>query len=256
MVSVCGKSPSWVTRDKGLRIMQHYMTDIDALDDIGEVLLYACRACLEQRVARMSYHVTPLFDEPTSPTTAVYAEGFSEEWLECYDRHDFRQSDPIPQRVLAHGELMTWQDAMQAGENSAANLAYFKAMRKYGLIHGFGLPLFGPRGRNAYASFDFGEPLSNALADRLANVRAVAQAAHQRVSVLLDKTVKAPVLSEREVEVLSWAARGKSVASIAAILNLSPDTVKTYSKRIYAKLDVTDRVGAVVKALKLGLVRL
>ena len=30
--------------------------------------------------------------------------------------------------------------------------------------------------------------------------------------------------------------------------------VKTYSKRIYAKLDATDRVDAVVKALKLGLV--
>ena len=35
------------------------------------------------------------------------------------------------------------------------------------------------------------------------------------------------------------------------ILDLSPDTVKTYSKRIYVKLDVTDRVGAVVKALRL-----
>jgi DNA-binding NarL/FixJ family response regulator len=32
--------------------------------------------------------------------------------------------------------------------------------------------------------------------------------------------------------------------------------VKTYSKRIYAKLEVTDRVGAVVKGLKLGLVKI
>ena len=35
---------------------------------------------------------------------------------------------------------------------------------------------------------------------------------------------------------------------------VSPHTVKTYAKRVYAKLDATDRVGAVVKALKMGLV--
>ena len=64
-----------------------------------------------------------------------------------------------------------------------------------------------------------------------------------------------PALSERELEVLTWAARGKTTQAIATILDLSPDTVKTYSKRIYAKLDASERVGAVLKALRLGLVK-
>ena len=52
-----------------------------------------------------------------------------------------------------------------------------------------------------------------------------------------------------------WPAFPITNAAIATILDISPETAKTYSKRIYAKLDVSDRVGAVVKALRLGLVK-
>ena len=235
--------------------MQQHFNRIEALSDIGAVLEYARDVSLAQGVVRMSYHVTPLFDEPASATTAVYAEGFSKEWLECYDREDFRARDPIPQRVLSHGAMMTWQDAQWAAPNTPENEAYFEAMRQHGLIHGFGIPLFGPRGRDAYAGFDFDKPVSEVVSANLGVVRSVAQAGHQRICVLLDEATEIPALSEREIEVLMWAARGKSMSSIATILGLSPDTVKTYSKRIYSKLEVSDRVGAVVKALRMGLVR-
>ncbi len=235
--------------------MQRYFDQIEALSDIGAVLRFARDICSGQGAERMSYHVTPLFDEPVSLTTSVYAAGFSKQWLECYEREDFRSSDPIPTRVMRHGTLMTWQDAMDAGANTPENLEYFAAMRKHGLIHGFGVPLFGPGGRDAYAGFDFERPVSEVSNEQLGIVRSVAQAGHQRICVLLDEATQIPALSDREIEVLTWAAKGKSVSAIATILDLSPDTVKTYSKRIYLKLDVSDRVGAVVKALRMGLVR-
>lgn len=256
IVDVNGKSPSWVTRAKARGVMQRYFDQIDALKEIGEVLEYARCVCLDQGVIRMSYHVTPVFDEPTSATTAVYAHGFSEEWLDCYEQHDFRSADPIPERVMKHGAMMTWQEAMNAAPNTPENEAYFAAMRKYGLVTGVGVPLFGPHCRDAYASFDFGQPIAEVSEGSLGLVRAVAQAAHQRLSLLLDQADTAPALSDREIEVLTWAARGKSLSAIATILGLSPDTVKTYAKRVYAKLDTNDRVGAVVKALKMGLVRI
>jgi LuxR family transcriptional regulator/LuxR family quorum-sensing system transcriptional regulator CciR len=61
-------------------------------------------------------------------------------------------------------------------------------------------------------------------------------------------------LSERELEVLRWMAQGKSASDIATILAISPDTVKTYVKRLYEKLQVGDRVAAAVKGLRLGLI--
>jgi two-component system, NarL family, nitrate/nitrite response regulator NarL len=63
----------------------------------------------------------------------------------------------------------------------------------------------------------------------------------------------APVLSEREMQVLQGFARGLSIPQVASELFLGASTVKTHTQRLYEKLGVSDRAAAVAEGMRRGL---
>ncbi|HVV75048.1 MAG TPA: response regulator transcription factor [Mycobacteriales bacterium] len=63
-----------------------------------------------------------------------------------------------------------------------------------------------------------------------------------------------PELTQRELQVLTGMAGGKSNAQIGRDLFLSEDTIKTHARRLFRKLDVGDRAEAVAAGFRHGLV--
>lgn len=64
------------------------------------------------------------------------------------------------------------------------------------------------------------------------------------------------IISKREEEVLQLIALGKSTAEVAEQLFISAKTVKNHLANIYEKLDSRDRTQAVVRAVRMGIIRI
>ena len=62
-------------------------------------------------------------------------------------------------------------------------------------------------------------------------------------------------LTEREIEVMRLIAKGKTNSEIAADLFVGETTVKTHISNLFTKLDLRDRVQAVVYAYESGLIQ-
>ena len=63
-------------------------------------------------------------------------------------------------------------------------------------------------------------------------------------------------VSAREEQVLQLVADGLSLPEVAAALFISVKTVKNHLASIYAKLDARDRTQAVLRAVRMGIIRL
>lgn len=61
-------------------------------------------------------------------------------------------------------------------------------------------------------------------------------------------------LTPREVDVLQLVAKGYNVTESAALLGLTANTVKSYLKAIYSKLDISSRAEATAEAIKRQLI--
>jgi DNA-binding NarL/FixJ family response regulator len=72
----------------------------------------------------------------------------------------------------------------------------------------------------------------------------------------ITESVSVPSLSERELEILRYIARGWSNKRIANLLGISHQTVKNRVSVILTKLQVKDRSQAVIYAVQQGWIRL
>lgn len=78
-----------------------------------------------------------------------------------------------------------------------------------------------------------------------------------RVNDVFDhNAASAPVLTQREREVLALLADGFGNKQIAARLGISTNTVKTHLELLFDKLDVSTRTEAVTAAARMGLLLL
>jgi len=173
----------------------------------------------------------------------------------------------IPREIQEAGGLYGDQDPIRHGvgqrEHRALKLSdfltrrqrrklefYWYVWRPLGIDDSLRVWLPAPAGRARVvylerAKRDFSER-DRALLELLRpSLVKVQQAAYDRRRA---KKSAAKALTKREREILGWIARGSTSRQIAAILHLSPHTVRKHTENILGKLDVSTRSAAVARA--------
>lgn len=106
--------------------------------------------------------------------------------------------------------------------------------------------------------FDLWSPWSAvAPEDRAMVIGALSSAARERVAArdsFFASSVSVPHLTKREQVVLAQLTPASTIADIARVLVVSPNTVKTQLQSLYRKLEVSDRASAIRAAHAWGLI--
>lgn len=208
------------------------------------------------RIKMLSYyHYPPVGAVDFGPDIQVYNFGWPADWVETYRNADFIHIDPLP-RVAARRTLpFWWSQVEKMGPLDAEERAYLRQVSEQAFGPGLAVPVFGPNGRNGYYAAGIGNDAPKLNEGQIAELHAACQLAHLRFCDLILGALPDHVsLSERERQILGFVVRGHSNQVIASKLNISANTVDTYVRRCFDKLDVHDRVTAGLRGLALGLV--
>ena len=200
------------------------------------------------------FHYPPVGAHDFDGQIRVGEFGYPDAWRKTYLEEKLYLSDPLARRAASFTRPYFWSEVPALPNLTEDELEYIKRVSALNLGEGLGIPLFGPAGRNGYAALGFGNN-GRPPPDQILELQAGAQMGHLAYCRLLLRDLpNGTNLSTREREILRWVARGRTNSQIAEVLHLSRNTVETYIRRCFEKLDVNDRVSAALRGIALGMV--
>lgn len=157
---------------------------------------------------------------------------------------------------IAMGKPFQWIDLANLTSKKSEFALLKMEAHQQGIDNGWIFPLYGPQGRVGLGSY--GKPRHQSLmkSEIGQKLQIFAQTAHLRLCQLTPDLFKIEKpLSKREMQIIAWAAVGKSNSEIATILDISESSIDSYMRRVFTKLNVHNRTSAAVKAISIDLIR-
>ncbi|MGB9154796.1 MAG: LuxR family transcriptional regulator [Alphaproteobacteria bacterium] len=183
-------------------------------------------------------------------------ENYPADWMQYYFEHSFDKVDPIVTYGIHQSGAFKWSDISKHVELERKQLKCLNLGAEAGLNNGISIPLRGSNGQAAGISLASSEKkdacyFNPDLVTAFCNHFYVAYKRLHEKNPINPKNI---VLTDKEQEILTWAAVGKTDDEIAQILTISKHTINMHFRHIYAKTEANNRVLAVVKGLSFGLI--
>lgn len=190
---------------------------------------------------------------PITRFNTVAWSNYPERWRETYSARGYAAIDPVLQFGQRCVKPMLWPGI------SDPNEPFWVDARAHGLNHGWSQTMRDHRG--IFGTFSLARSAEPITTDELAAIEPemiwLGQLAHATISNLMASKVlpdAAARLKDVERQTLHWTAEGKTVAEVAAILEMTERNVSFHIQNAITKLNAANKTHAVVKAAMLGLI--
>ena len=181
---------------------------------------------------------------------------YPESWIKHYTSENYFAFDPVVRRGFASAIPLDWDTLDQKAPYTKK---MFGEAAEAGLgKHGMSFPIRSANGSPALVSITSNAGDREWKEDKILIARDFQILAHymhgkfnKLFGIVQDYKIR---LAPREIEVLQWAAEGKTNDDIATILNLSERTVRLYLDTARHKMNCLNKTHAVAKAMSLGMI--
>ncbi len=250
------------------------IADIEACDT-----LEGLKATMQKIVETYGFCAYDFVDAGDTHSRLPFYLGTSpERFIDTYIDNDFVTVDPCVAKARRTNVPFVWADAFAYRSRRGpkpAQRRLMEAAADFGFTEGLVVPChFRDRiGRMHSASsvFFWSDPVQRFqfllsekrgelhllmiyFIERCIAVRSQEKPDRSCQSNALGSVAAGQVLTDRERDVLGWAARGKTTSEIADILGVKSDTVDVHFKNNLRKLGASNRTQAVAMALVQGLI--
>jgi DNA-binding CsgD family transcriptional regulator len=178
---------------------------------------------------------------------------YPHEWLRIYDHFGYIRLDPVAASILTSIRPFAWDELPITSSKLAT---FWNRAARFGLRHGYTVPIHGPRGQHAAFALS-GTELSLPIEDRRQRFERAWSFTIDLVEEVFgtylqqDTTIVKPLLPKQR-EALSLIARGYSIREIGETLGLHCRTVEYHLREALKRLGATTREQAIVRALLNG----
>ena len=184
---------------------------------------------------------------------------YPDDWMAYYMDKGYDTIDPVSKYCFSSNRPFTWEFVTNHLNISREQKKILHQAHEAKLLDGIAIPIHGINGELSGVGMASSSGKVNVDRTTLMTIKAICCQFHSAYTDLLlidDKEFKNTriKLTNRECEILSWAAEGKSDSDIADILGISYSTIRFHLNNVYSKLDANERIFAITKAIRLGII--
>ena len=211
-----------------------------------------------KRLGFDTFSATVVIDHLLGEAEFITVDNTPRAYVELFQNPVNGRRDPVMQHCKRQSVPIIWDQStyVQNGQGDK-----WEEQSRFGISHGIALALHMPEGRHFFLGVERDQAvpsdpaeLTRVVAD-LQLFAVHAQDAALRILVPGSADPGAPSLTPRELESLRWTMEGKTAWEVGNVLGITERTAALHVNNATHKLGCVNKHQAVLKALRLGLLR-